>query len=275
MNGSQQTQMMVNGGGFETTPWTLILAAKRAVRLAARPKQIGETNFKIVVHNMAHELTQSLSQNLAEAYWKPVYCFLSRKGVCRKEAEDLTQGFFCHKLLDSDLALKAQSNRGKFRSYLLCVLKNYVKDVYKSPKDPLKRGYVTIDFEDADKLIPSDIETPEEAFHYQLVRDLVDKVLAEIKAELIQEHKETYWNIFDAMVLNPIMAGETKPAREELSEVYGLKDCQTASNMKVTVERRFRNRLLTRLKELISSDSDVSGEYQEILQLLTHTPESR
>ena len=267
MRDSQHTAFPMKGDGFQSTPWTLILAAKRAARLAAQSKRSGETHFRMVIHHMAHELAQNLSRNLAQAYWKPVYCFLYR--TYPKDAEDLTQSFFCHKLLDSDLPQQAEPGRGRFRSYLLGALRNFVKDVYKSPRDPLKRGYVTIDFEDADKLVPSDIETPEEAFHYQLVRDLVDKVLAEVRTELIRDHKEIYWEIFDAMVLNPIMAEHKKPAREQLAGRYGLKDSQTVSNMKVTVERRFRNRLMTRLQELICSESDVSGEYQEILRFLT------
>lgn len=261
-------------GRFQGTPWTMILAARRAARLAAQSKQKGQTNYMMVVQNMAHELAQNLVQNLAQAYWKPVFCFLYRSGKSVSDAEDLTQGFFCQKLLEGNLAGGARPQRGRFRSFLLAALKNYVNDAYKSPKDPLKHGFVAIEFENADRILPSDEITPEQAFHQQLVRDLVDTVLFEVHRELHEEKKEAHWDAFCALRLDPIMEGAKKTGRDDLCKKHGIKDQQTISNMVVTVERRFRMRLVTRLRDWIRSDSDLVGEYQEILESLTGTSQA-
>jgi hypothetical protein len=38
--------------------------------------------------------SRALIESLLDHYWKPVYCYLRRKGHTNEEAKDLTQGFF-------------------------------------------------------------------------------------------------------------------------------------------------------------------------------------
>ncbi|MBN2314062.1 MAG: hypothetical protein JXM79_09040, partial [Sedimentisphaerales bacterium] len=59
---------------------------------------------------------------LLERYWKPVYCYLRRKGYDNEQAKDLTQGFFHDVVLDRDLIDRADPSKGSFRSLLLHAL---------------------------------------------------------------------------------------------------------------------------------------------------------
>ena len=60
-------------------------------------------------------------------YWRPIYCFVRAKGHHHQAAEDLTQEFLL-KVLDRDWLSKANASRGRFRSYLLTILKRFLAD---------------------------------------------------------------------------------------------------------------------------------------------------
>src|SRR5512137_1615429 len=65
---------------------------------------------------------RALIDLLLGRYWKPVYCFIRRKGYANEEAKDLTQGFFHEVVLNRHLFERADPNRGSFRSLLLHAL---------------------------------------------------------------------------------------------------------------------------------------------------------
>ena len=64
-------------------------------------------------------------ETLCGAYWSPVYGFVRRQGNDSEAAKDLTQAFFA-RLLEKDSIAAASAGRGRFRSFLLGCLKNYL-----------------------------------------------------------------------------------------------------------------------------------------------------
>lgn len=90
-------------GGFAPTRWSLVLGAADPASPAYR---------------------SSLAE-LYESYWQPLYAFLRRRGCAPAEAEDHAQAFFAH-LLESRHLRRADPQRGRFRSFLLTCLKNFV-----------------------------------------------------------------------------------------------------------------------------------------------------
>ncbi|MCL4176369.1 MAG: hypothetical protein KJ072_01285 [Verrucomicrobia bacterium] len=92
-----------NAAQFATTHWSLVLAA-------------GES---------ASAESQGALEKLCRQYWFPLYAFVRGKGYSPEDAQDLTQGF-CAYLLERHLLRKACADRGRFRSFLLGCLKNYL-----------------------------------------------------------------------------------------------------------------------------------------------------
>ena len=77
-------------------------------------------------------------EELCRTYWYPVYAFVRRQGHDVPDAQDLTQGFFAH-VLSRDMFAAAQREKGRFRSFLLGALKNYLG--YEARKQAtIKRG---------------------------------------------------------------------------------------------------------------------------------------
>jgi DNA-directed RNA polymerase specialized sigma24 family protein len=58
-------------------------------------------------------------------YCYPVYAFIRRRGYDRQDAQDLTQDFFVH-LLDKGTLGRADSERGRFRNFLLGSLEHFL-----------------------------------------------------------------------------------------------------------------------------------------------------
>jgi len=105
-------------GLFASTRWTMILKASDSTAASA------------------HALN-ALSE-LCRIYWRPVYSFLRRQGYGREDAQDLTQGFFAH-LIEHRGYARADREKGRFRSFLLAALKNFIADAHDRQR-ALKRG---------------------------------------------------------------------------------------------------------------------------------------
>ena len=96
---------------------------------------------------------QALIGSLLKDYWKPVYCYLRCRGFANEEAKDLTQAFFHEIVLGEDLVKQADRGKGRFRSFLLTALRNYLINVRdkETAQKRLPRG----------RLIPLDRVDPE------------------------------------------------------------------------------------------------------------------
>src|SRR5262245_27547011 len=88
---------------FLTTHWSMILAAGGPIDQAR---------------------SEAL-ESLCRAYWYPLYAYIRRAGNPPEDAKDLTQGFFSQ-LLEKGTLSQAERERGRFRTFLLSALKNYL-----------------------------------------------------------------------------------------------------------------------------------------------------
>ncbi len=59
--------------------------------------------------------------------WQPLYFFVRRRGYNEQDAPDLTHGFFA-RLLEKGAIDAADPRRGRFRTFLLTALQNYLNN---------------------------------------------------------------------------------------------------------------------------------------------------
>ncbi len=133
------------------------------------------------------ESEQALAK-LCSAYWKPLYAFIRREGYPPPDAQDLTQGFFAH-LLDRHRLGRVDRTKGKFRSFLLASLRNFLAD-QRDKAQALKRGgqvsLVPLDLQNAEDsyaIEPVDPLTPEKLYERRWALTLLECVLARLEAE--------------------------------------------------------------------------------------------
>lgn len=207
---------------------------------------------------------------LLERYWKPVYLYLRRTGCDNEQAKDLTQGFFHEIVLGRRLLQKADPSKGRFRAFLLHALKQYVIDAR-------RRQSVQVNIP-TDKLVSLEIThqpllpqsgsqwSPEECFLYAWKSAILDQTLADVKEDCISAGQETHWYVFRDHLLRPTFEGREPTLLRELCQRYNIASEKTASNMVITVKRRFQRLLKKRLRSTASSDTEADEELRDILQ---------
>jgi RNA polymerase sigma-70 factor (ECF subfamily) len=208
---------------------------------------------------------------LIERYWKPVYSYLRCKGYQNEQAKDLTQKFFHEVVLNRNLVERADSAKGRFRSFLLHALNQFL--ISQKRKEAAKQHIPR------NKLVPLDIfnppilpETvlkgsPEECFVHSWKSSLLERTLSELQLECQGQGLETHWSVFRDRVVMPILEGKNPPSYQEICRKYGIDSESKISNMLVTVKRRFKAALKKQLRATVLSKDDINPELQEIINL--------
>jgi len=232
------------GEAFLTTHWTLIQDIKS-----------GEDKDRALIGLML------------ERYWKPIYCYLRRKGHDNESAKDLTQGFLHEVVLNRDLVHKADRSRGRFRSLLLTALNRYLINVKEGqmahtriPPDKL----VSLDMVDPPELNMITESNPDDFYHYVWLSALLDQVLSAVQTSCEQDGLQIHWQVFVDRVVRPILQGSETPSLSEVCQKHGIQDEKKASHMLVTVKRRFHAALKEYVRTTVASDKHVQAELTEI-----------
>lgn len=201
-------------------------------------------------------------------YWKPVYCFIRRKGYANEPAKDLTQGFFSEVVLNRRLVERADASKGRFRSFLLHALNQYLIDDRR--KETARKRIpgaklVSLDMADPPSLAQAMTELDEEqCFNHAWKADLLDRVLAEVKAWYADQGMDAHWCLFRDRLLQPSLNDTVAPALPVLCRQYGIEDEVKASNMLGTVKRRFQAVLKEHIRQTVISGEMAEEELREM-----------
>lgn len=113
---------------------------------------------------------ESLERLLA-VYWKPIYFFIRRRGHDIESAKDLTQDFWAT-MLDRAALAKADPNRGKFRTFLLAALGNFlIDDARRKKGKPLAVDVANLEVPEG---------APEDVFNRGWARTILEEALARL-----------------------------------------------------------------------------------------------
>ncbi len=221
--------------GFRDTLWTMVLRAKEHHREAL--------------------------EELITVYWKPVYVYIRRWGYASEEAKDLSQGFFSD-LLERDFLRGVSPEKGRFRTFLLTVLKRYLINESER-KRAQKRGggkpQLSLDYNRAERdftIMPTSDETPERSFNRQWALDAMSRALRALASEM--EPKT-----FEAV--KPHLAGG--PAYEQTAKTLGI-TVTRLNNLIHRTRKRYRELLRAEVAGSVGSASDADDEVRSLLDAL-------
>jgi|KBSSwiStaDraftv2_1062776.scaffolds.fasta_scaffold349956_2 RNA polymerase sigma-70 factor (ECF subfamily) len=202
-------------------------------------------------------------EELCRLYWFPIYAFLRRTGHDRQRARDLVQGFFKY-LLERELLGKANPERGRFRSFLIGVLKNYVRGEHEK-ENALCRGggteIVSIDEEVAEGRYahePATHLTPEKLFDRRWAVQVLERAM-----ETLQE-EYTRSNMKDVFVeLQPYLTGDGESSFVELGK--RLSKSEGAARVLVfRLRERFRHQIRAVIADTVSDLEQVEEELKHL-----------
>ena len=236
---------------FQTTHWTELLQLQTANENERR-QQMGE---------------------LLSKYWKPVYCYLRRKGHNSEDAKDLIQGFFQEIILGGHLVQRAQKSKGRFRTFLLTSLDHYVNNKHHYETAKKRRpaeGVIPLDSFDSSKIVdPDQNMSPLDAFNYAWASELLRKACNEVKEICCSSGKDLHWKVFQKKVLSPILDGTPVPGLGDICSELGVRDQSKASNMIGTVKRIFRSTMNRNLRQLVESDDQIDQEFNDLMEIFS------
>lgn len=202
---------------------------------------------------------------LFRTYWYPLYAFLRRRGLDPHSAEDMTQAFLTS-LLARDFLANVDQKKGRFRSFLLASLKNFLADEH-DRNSAQKRGggqpVISLDGLGAEaryRLEPATELSPDKLYEKQWALSVLERVLSQLQAEYCEPGKRALFEALQATLVE----GQTGRYAEIASEL-GM----TEGAVK-TAAHRFRRRYRTLLVDEISQTVDTPDEVEsEILYLMS------
>ena len=202
--------------------------------------------------------------DLCGLYWFPLYAFARRCGHSPEDAEDLTQGFF-GRLLERDLLAKADPARGRLRSFLLGVFKNFISEVRREAAAQRRGGgktFIAIDLAEAEEWYCKELvdeATPELLFERSWFHRVLENTLGRLEAEYRERGKaELFVRLQDSLAWN---SAETRTP--EIAEKLHM----SAGAVRVAIFR-MRQRFAELLEEQIADTTASKAETSEELDHL-------
>jgi RNA polymerase sigma-70 factor (ECF subfamily) len=233
---------------FATTQWSLVLAAG----LPGSPD------------------ARDALATLCGLYWHPCYAFVRRRGYAADAAFDLTQGFFLRLLEKNDLA-SVDRERGRFRTWLLAVLKHHLANDWHREQAQKRGGgaaHLSIDGAEAEsqyeRLEPSHDLTPERLFERRWALALLQRALDTLRAEYVRLGKA---DLFERLSGSLTGDAAAPPTYQALATDLGMSE----GNVKVTVHRlrgRYRALIQEEIARTVEREEDVDDELRCLLAAL-------
>lgn len=227
---------------FDTTRWSLVAA----------------------VGSEQSQVANDALNELCEAYWRPIYAEIRRRGHDALDAQDLTQDFIL-RLLRRDAFGKAEREKGRFRTYLMGSLNYFLVDVLRG-RQALKRGgggvVLPIDGEGGEEWIlqqPAQGSTPAEMFDQNWAVVLMDRALVILRDEYHVTGRE---HIFAA--LEPYLTKESgAEGYADVCEQIGLSPRAFAVAVH-RFRRRFRHCVRQQVEMTVADSSEADDEMKHL-----------
>jgi len=231
---------------FATTHWSVVLAASDSALPGSR----------------------EALERLCRAYWPPVYAYARRAGHSPEDARDLTQGFFAQ-LIETDSLVRADPERGRFRSFLLGAFKHFLAHE-RDHVQALKRGggvhWVSMDpGTDGSQSAgaPVDLRTPDRAYDERWAAALLERVLGRLRQEFAESGRGGLFDVFKGFLVGQPVEGGYTGAASRLAMTEG------AAKMTVTRLRdRYRRLLRAEVAQTLVNADDVDDELRQLLAIL-------
>lgn len=211
---------------------------------------------------------QAALASLCQAYWLPLYSFVRRSGFSVEDAQDLTQAFF-ENVLQRDYLARADQARGRFRTFLLTSLQNFVRNE-RIRAGAQKRGggqtilsWDALEAESRYAAEPLDHASPDQVFDRRWARTLMERALDGLVAEFSRTGRAELFHRLKVY----LVSNRATDSYAELAEELGL----TTGALKVTIHRlrqRYRELVRAEIAQTVADPTSVDDEMRQLAKFL-------
>lgn len=207
-------------------------------------------------------------EELARAYWYPLYAYVRRRGYGPEDAQDWTQSFFV-RLLQGNLLPLASPQRGQFRSFLLRALQNFLADQH-DRATTLKRGsgkpLIALDALEGEAryaLEPVDDASPDSLFERRWAATVLEGAWKRLEAQYGADGKSGLFR--ELRRFNS--AEEDAPGYAEAAGHLGIPE-NTVKSLVHRLRRQYRSLLRSEIARTVSDPAEVDEEIHYLLRVL-------
>ena len=209
------------------------------------------------------ESAQALDE-LCRTYWFPLYAYVRRRGHTKEDAEDLTQAFFARFLQKNYLA-ELESERGRFRAFLLAALKHFLANEWDRSQRQKRGGGVpllSLDWQSADtqfQVAAANELRPDQAFDREWAMALLAKVIERLRAESAAEGKAAQFDVLKVF----LTAGKGELSHAAAARELGAQE--TAVRVAVhRLRKRYRQLLRAEIAHTLADPAQVDEELRAL-----------
>ncbi len=223
---------------FATTHWSIVLEAGRG----------------------RHAEADVALAELCQKYWFPLYSYVRRRVHDQSEAQDLTQEFFA-RLLEKELLAQANPDRGRFRSFLLTAMQNFLTNEWRKAQATKRGGgqrVLSLDFQASDSRLsfePGHDWTAERIFERNWGITLLEHVLTRLRDEYTTAGKEKLFAALRPFISSNRDEGSFAMLAEQLEMTEGA--AKVAAHR---LRKRYRELLRAELAQTVADPADVDAE---------------
>ena len=232
---------------FQTTQWSVVQSAG----------------------DMTSPDAQAALTCLCQAYWLPIYTFIRKRGHSPEQAEDLVQDFFGN-FLEKNYVAKAVRDRGRFRSFLMTSVENFLHNVH-AQNQAQKRGggipLLSLHSQNAEACYlsePTDEADPAKAFEQRWASTVLQTVVQRLRNEFVASGRS---GLFEA--LHAHLWGEAHSIPyPQVAQQFGL----TIANVKTTAYRlrlRYRQLLREEIAQTVSQPGEIDEEIRYLMKVVS------
>lgn len=229
------------------------------------------THWSIVARSALTDVPEAANAlaQLCEVYWPPIYSFVRRRGYAPPVAQDLTQSFFTFFLRTKAYA-RSDPLHGKFRSFLLASVKNFLADNW-DRDHAIRRGgdyqFIPLDlttaeaFYDAATTAPD--STAEHVFELRWAKQLTADALNSLREELQSEGKIQLFEQLKGF----LTGGSVIPSYDEAATRTGLPRATVKTHVH-RLRQRYREIVRREIARTVSAPHEIDEELRYLCNVL-------
>jgi RNA polymerase sigma-70 factor (ECF subfamily) len=237
-----------NNPKFPSTHWTAVFAAGRA----------GEGG------------DGSALDKLLRKYQAPLLTHLQwRFRASQDQAEDWLQTFITRKVLERNIIESARPERGRFRTFLMKALDNFVVSEIRRENQGRRKppgGFVS-DTGLAETL-PAAAGPATDPADVLWARAVIQQAVSRLRDFYGSRHRADLWGVFSEGFLEPLLNATRPPDMAELARRFGFESADQASHGLLTAKRKFRRFLEQGVAEYAEDEAEIEGELRDLMAIL-------
>ncbi len=202
---------------------------------------------------------------LLRAYCGPLEAHLKfRFRATEEQAKDWLQSFVWKKVLLQNLLANASKDKGRFRSFLVSTLDNFVRGELRKKQLP------TEPLDEVPEAAASARPAGTDPFDLAWARTVLAQAV-----QGTQHHCDHWdrgrliWEVFRLRLYEPMITGHEPIPYKELVTRLGFKDDAEAGNALITAKRIFQTQLRAIIREYVKEEAAIEAEIRELIGIFS------